>query len=327
LDSIVAISAGDVNGIGPEIIFKALASIPQEERSFILFGNIEALQFWNSYVGCNIPLHKMEHIDDIRTSSVGVWSSFSEPIDIRMGHVDKDAGILALRSIEDAVKWCRSHPPCPLITAPIHKESIHLAGSPFAGHTEMLASLCDVSANDVMMLLTSEHLNVGLVTVHIPISKVAERITEDQLNHAISILHKALVAQFGLPNPKIDILGLNPHAGDGGVIGNEEIQIISSVVEKCQKQGMILSGPYSADAYFGTAKWKKSDAVLAMYHDQGLIPFKMLAFESGVNTTLGLPFVRTSPDHGTAFDIAGKNLADPTSFIEAILLAKRLSYH
>ncbi len=214
-----------------------------------------------------------------------------------------------------------------VITAPINKESIHLAGSKYAGHTEMLASLCRVPSDEVMMILTSDRLTVGLATVHIPLKQVAEHISEELLDVKIGLIHSALVNLYKISDPRIAILGLNPHASDGGVIGNEENDIITPVIQKHLELGMQLHGPYPADAYFGSGKWQHSDAVIAMYHDQGLIPFKMLAFETGVNVTLGLPIIRTSPDHGTAFDIAGKNYANPRSFIEAIHLAKRLSYH
>jgi 4-hydroxythreonine-4-phosphate dehydrogenase len=326
LDKIIAISAGDVNGIGPEIILKALASDTVHDCSIIIFGNFEAIQFWKSRLGSSVNLHKMLNPDDFRSSSVGVWSKFDDSLPIRIGEIDRIAGLWSIRSIEEAVHWCLSHPPCPLVTAPINKESIHLAGSQFAGHTEMLASLCDVAEEDIMMLLTSELLSVGLVTVHIPLNKVGDSISEERLEQKINIMYESLIKQFGIDRPRLDILGLNPHAGDGGVIGNEEANIISKAIKKQNELGKQIRGPYPADAYFGASKWRESDGVIAMYHDQGLIPFKMLAFESGVNTTLGLPFVRTSPDHGTAFDIAGKNCANERSFIEALRLAKRLSY-
>lgn len=327
MDKIIAISAGDINGIGPEIIFKTLELPSFEDCSFVLFGHYEAMQFWQKHVGSKVKMHKMDHPDDIRPSSVGIWSTIERPIPVQMGKIDFDAGYVSIRSIEDAVQWCLSHPPCPLVTAPIHKECIHLAGSTFAGHTEMLASLCGVSPTDVMMLLTSENLTVGLVTVHVPIKQVAELITEEQLYKKIDLIHKALSDLYKISEPKIDVLGLNPHAGDGGVIGDEEIHFITSVLKKYQESGKLVNGPFPADAYFGSGKWQESDAIVAMYHDQGLIPFKMLAFETGVNITIGLPIIRTSPDHGTAFDIAGKNSANPRSFIEAVHLAKRLSYH
>jgi 4-hydroxythreonine-4-phosphate dehydrogenase len=327
LDTIIAISAGDINGIGPEIIFKALESPAFNDYTFIIFGHYEAIQQWKTHVGSTLSLYKMEHPNDIRSSSVGIWTSIEKPISIHMGKVDRDAGELSLRCIEDAVQWCLSHPQCPLVTAPINKESIHLAGSGYVGHTEMLASLCGVPTDEVMMILTSDRLKVGLATVHIPLKQVAEQISEELLDVKIGMIHKALVNLYKISEPRIDILGLNPHAGDGGVIGSEDNDIITPVIQKHKELGMQLDGPFPADAYFGSGKWQHSDAVIAMYHDQGLIPFKMLAFETGVNVTLGLPIIRTSPDHGTAFDIAGKNYANPQSFIEAIHLAKRLSYH
>jgi 4-hydroxythreonine-4-phosphate dehydrogenase len=213
-----------------------------------------------------------------------------------------------------------------IVTAPIHKGNTQLPDFPYTGHTPFFKE--KFGAKDVLMLLYRNNLRVGLATEHVPIAKVAQMITKELLISKINLMRDSLVKDFGIDKPKIAVLGLNPHAGDNGQIGNEEQTIIKPLLEQLQQQGQLIYGPYGADAFFARASWTQFDCVLAMYHDQGLIPFKTIAQGEGVNYTAGLPVIRTSPDHGTAFDIAGKNIADPTSFLEAIfqcidLLRKR----
>jgi 4-hydroxythreonine-4-phosphate dehydrogenase len=206
-----------------------------------------------------------------------------------------------------------------IVTAPIHKNNTHTPDFPYTGHTPFLKEKFGVK--DVVMLLYSQALRVALVTEHIPVSKISEVLTKELLTLKLNILRESLVKDFGIDKPKIAVLGLNPHAGDGGQIGDEEQTIIKPVIEQMQRNGHVIYGPYSADAFFAKGHYHFFDAVLAMYHDQGLIPFKTISSGEGVNYTAGLPVVRTSPDHGTAFDIAGKNVADPSSFREAIFQA------
>jgi len=203
-----------------------------------------------------------------------------------------------------------------LVTAPIHKNNVQSTDFNYTGHTPFLKAVAEVP--DVLMLLYSNDLRVALVTEHIPLNDVAKHITKDVLLSKIGLLHQSLRTDFGIDKPKIALLGLNPHAGDEGLIGTEETQLIKPAIKEAKAAGKLVFGPYSADAFFARRSYAQFDAVLAMYHDQGLVPFKTLAAGEGVNYTAGLPFVRTSPDHGTAFDIAGKNLADPASFITAL---------
>lgn len=209
-----------------------------------------------------------------------------------------------------------------LVTAPISKESIHMAGFEYPGHTEYLAH--KTKTPNITMMLVSGGLRVGLLTTHIPLSKVAENITEVNILHRVRNIHHSLIHDFGIPKPNIAVLGLNPHAGDGGVLGSEEIEIIEPALSKLNQEGIACSGPFPADGWFGMQQYENFDAVLAMYHDQGLAPFKALSFGRGVNFTAGLPIIRTSPDHGTAFAIAGQNKANTDSMIEAITLSHTL---
>jgi len=325
---IIAITTGDVNGIGPEILIKALATLQLDPTNLLIIGDFECLQWWNRRLGSPLSLVQISNPKESTESSIRVWSSVSltgympEP-----GLISAKAGAIALQAIRDAVSLCMDGIASAVVTAPIHKESIHLAGSIHPGHTEFLADLAGIPTDQVMMVLSGERLSVGLVTIHEPISKIIPLITSERITWHLEKLHHALVHQFGITNPVIDVMGLNPHAGDGGVIGHEEQTIIEPALAHARSKGTQAQGPFPADAYFGMRKWEKSDAVLAMFHDQGLIPFKMLEFETGVNMTLGLPFVRTSPDHGTAFDIADKSIANPSSFIHALNLAIRLTSH
>ena len=206
-----------------------------------------------------------------------------------------------------------------LVTAPIHKKGMQDAGFQYPGHTEYLTS--ELGGKESLMLMVNGDLRIGVVTNHLPLKDVAAAITKEQIIKKLKILHETLKKDFGKEKPTIAILGLNPHAGDDGMLGEEEEKIIRPVVIESKKRGMIVNGPFSADGFFGSGQYRKFDAILAMYHDQGLIPFKTLSFGEGVNFTAGLPAVRTSPDHGTAFDIAGANIADPSSFRQALFLA------
>jgi len=326
---VIVISCGDVNGIGPEILIKTLSTLKHDAVELLLTGDFDCLQWWNQRLGAPLSLVRITDPSetlDPKESSVRIWSSIKSSGYIpEPGFVSATSGEIALQAIRDAVSLCVDGLASALVTSPINKEAINLAGSIHPGHTEYLAELSGIPTDQVMMVLAGENLNVGLVTIHEPLSNVTDLVTTASIRWHLDMLHHALVHQFGIPNPVIDVMGLNPHAGDGGVIGTEEQTIIEPALTQSRAAGMNVQGPYPADAYFGMKKWVTSDAVLAMYHDQGLIPFKMLEFETGVNMTLGLPFVRTSPDHGTAFDIADKGIANPSSFIHAVNLAIQLT--
>jgi 4-hydroxythreonine-4-phosphate dehydrogenase len=300
----------------------------QRDVKFVIAGPFNTVSWWNESIGLGLPLYEMTDPDDHRPIGIGVWSSIStsnytpEP-----GKTSQEAGSIATLAIKDAVWLCLQGVTRGMTTAPINKESFTLAGSRHPGHTEYLAELAGVPEEDVLMMLTDESLRVALTTIHIPIADVAGNMSEPKVFDTINTLHKSMVRLYKIASPKIHVLGLNPHAGDGGVIGSEEASIIEPAIRRSVAAGIDAAGPFPADAYFGMRRWQNCDVVLAMYHDQGLIPIKMLSFDKGVNITLGLPFVRTSPDHGTAFDIAGKNIASPTSFMHAVSLVNRLTSH
>lgn len=322
----IVLSIGDLNGIGPEVLLKSLKSFGKHR--YIICGPFGAISWWNEKLDLSLPLYAMNCPDDVRPLGIGVW--FSRPDDDLVpnpGMISHAAGTISKHAITDAVQLCMDGHARGLVTAPISKESFSLAGSKHPGHTEFLAELCGIDTEDAVMVLTDEELRVALATIHVPLENVAGLLTESRITRILGIIHRELRSRYKIEYPRIHVLGLNPHAGDGGVLGDAEIKIISPAIELSKKSGIDVSGPYPADAYFGMKRWVNCDIVLAMYHDQGLIPIKMKSFDKGVNLTLGLPFVRTSPDHGTAFDIAGRNNASPTSFMHAISLVNRLTSH
>jgi 4-hydroxythreonine-4-phosphate dehydrogenase len=245
-----------------------------------------------------------------------VLQCWEEEVAITPGQLNQTGGHYAVRSLQAAVQALKEGHLQGLVTAPIHKNNVQSAEFNYTGHTPFLKAAAGVP--DVLMLLYADSLRVALVTEHVALKDVVTHITKENLLSKIGLLHQSLRQDFGIDKPKIAVLGLNPHAGDEGLIGTEEEQIIKPVIKEAKNSGKLVFGPYSADAFFARRSYAQFDAVLAMYHDQGLVPFKTLASGEGVNYTAGLPFVRTSPDHGTAFDIAGKNAADPGSFITAL---------
>ncbi len=321
----IVLSIGDLNGIGPEVLLKTVAE-QGEDFKFIISGPFEAIEWWNQCLGLQLPLYKMYDVSDTREIGIGIWSSGDQTTFLpEPGTICKEAGAIAMQAIQDAVKLCTDGVARGLVTAPINKESFALAGAQHPGHTEFLAELTGTPVSDVMMMLTDESLRIALVTIHVPLSVVPSLITKERVFESIVKLHRHMVTLYKIGNPRIHVLGLNPHAGDNGVLGDTEVNIITPAIKNALLLGIDVIGPFSADAYFGTRYWERSDVVLAMYHDQGLIPIKMLSFDKGINITLGLPFLRASPDHGTAFDIAGKNIASPSSFMHAVSLVNRLT--
>jgi len=252
-----------------------------------------------------------------KVNLINVWKDFKGTLTI--GQASKEAGMFAFKSLEAAVADLASNKVDVIVTAPIDKDSIQSKDFNFPGHTEYLAKFANT--DKVLMFLVSEALKVGIVTGHLPLKDVAQNISKEKIHEKLLLMQESLVKDFGVNKPKIAVLGLNPHAGDNGLIGTEEKDIIIPAIREAQEKGMLVYGPFGADGFFGAGSYKRYDAVLAMYHDQGLAPFKALAFDQGVNFTAGLPVVRTSPDHGTSYDIAGKGIADESSLRAAIFTA------
>lgn len=320
----VAISSGDFNGIGPEIIVKSLQEVSFQEVTPIILSSSEVLDYYLDLFSIDLQYHHISKAEDIKDGAINLLESYGQQsITINAGAFSKQSGKCSMLAVEQGIQLCKSGQADGLVTAPISKEAVNLAGYKIPGHTEFLAEHTDT--DDFMMMLVHNDLRVGLATVHIPIAEVANNLTGERVSRYIDIMHDSLQRDFNITNPKVAVLGLNPHAGDGGVIGNEEIDFIAPAIAQKRAEGISVFGPHPADGFFGNRKYENCDGILAMYHDQGLIPFKTLSFGGGVNFTAGLPIIRTSPDHGTAFDIAGKNKANPSSFNEAFSLAVRMA--
>ena len=325
----VAITMGDPAGIGPEVIVRSLAiSEVRQVCVPIIVGSAivtkRAVDLLKSEVRL-APADTFEKLD-LQGDSIPVFDCIGDLENvIEPGHGSKTTGEAAARAMKKAVDLAMGGKVKAIVTGPTSKHALHLAGYHYPGQTEFLAELTKTS--EIVMLLVSQHLRVALVTTHWSISEVSGLITKDRIVKKLMILDTCLQKYFGASGPKIAVCALNPHAGDGGIFGREEIEVIGPAVEEAKTKGIDAVGPVPADTLFARSRSKPYDAYLAMYHDQGLIPLKMDAFGRGVNVTLGLPFIRTSPDHGTAFDIAGKGIADPGSMTEAIklsiLMAKR----
>lgn len=321
---IIAISMGDVNGIGPEVAVKALSHVDLNSSIPVWVGSIQVFKDVLKLTGLEIPFRLVDGESGLTNGAVYVVDPFTDSeITPRPGVLSAEAGKAAMVAIETGAKLCTNQLCHALVTAPISKEAINKAGYHFPGHTEFLAQL--TGADPVMMMLVTQSLRVALSTIHIPVKDIAKQITRERLISQIRTLNRSLVNDFGIESPRIAVLGLNPHAGDGGIIGSEEIEIILPAIQSVNQENIDAEGPYAADGYFGSGQYKNFDAVLAMYHDQGLVPFKTLSFGKGVNFTANLPIIRTSPDHGTAFNIAGKNMADEHSFLEAYQLAVNMA--
>jgi 4-hydroxythreonine-4-phosphate dehydrogenase len=316
----IAISIGDINGIGPEVILKSIQTYQDDSsHQFLIYAPKSVIQFYTDLYQLKLPLIFINDEELIPDKGTIVIDTFSQNVHPTPGVITKIAGDIALKSIKDAVQSILDGYTTSLVTAPISKESIQLAGSPHPGHTEYLSELTGNSP--FTMMLVSDTMRVALATSHIPLKQVSETLTAKVIYDKINIIHHSLINDFGIKNPKIAVLGLNPHSGDGGVLGMEEIDTITPGIHQMNYAGLRCYGPFAADGWFGMRKYLEYDAVLAMYHDQGLVPFKALNFGNGVNYSAGLPIIRTSPDHGTAFTIAGKNLANYDSMLEAIKLA------
>jgi len=318
---IIGITTGDINGVGPEIIIKTFSDPRMLDLCIpVIFASTRLINFYKNLVSDTpFSFAATKDLDNLSHKQPNLFNCWDEEVPIQPGMLTETGGKYAVRSLLVAAQCLKDNQLQAIVTAPIHKSNTSLPDFPFTGHTPFFKE--KFGAKDVLMLLYTEGLRVGLVTEHIPVSQVPGTITKELLLSKIALLRDSLIRDFGIDKPKIAVLGLNPHAGDDGKIGTEEQTIIKPVLDSLQQQGQLVYGPYSADAFFARRSYQQFDAVLAMYHDQGLVPFKTLAQGEGINYTAGLPVIRTSPDHGTAFDIAGKDIADPTSFREAVFQA------
>lgn len=319
---VVGISQGDGNGIGYEVIIKALADTRILD-SFIpvIYGSSKIFGFYKK------SIHEIDQMDtyvinsatDAKTRKINIVNCLPENVYVEPGQASPESAQCAIRSLECAVEDLKQGIIDVLVTAPINKRAMSNEGFGFTGHTEYLEKVFAV--NEVAMFMVSDTLKIGVVTGHIPLKDVSSAISKEKIISKLRLLDASLKKDFGIDSPKIGVLGLNPHCGDGGLLGDEEQRIILPAVEAANDEGILAFGPYSPDGYFGLGQFAKFDATLAMYHDQGLSPFKAIAFETGVNFTAGLPVVRTSPDHGTAYEMAGRDEANPRSMISAIYTA------
>lgn len=316
----IGISIGDMNGIGLEVIIKTLAN-PAVYKHFapIIYGSPKVVSYHKNIVGLEeFTLNIISTPQQAQQGVINIIPCWQENINIALGLVSPENAKFTILSLTQATSDLKNGLIHALVTAPINKQSVYSESFPFRGHTEYFAQEFN---SKYLMLMVHDELKIGVVTGHLPLNEVAASLTKEIILDKIKLLDSSLKKDFGFEKGRIAVLGLNPHAGDGGVIGNEEETIIKPAILEAKAKGILAFGPFSSDGFFGTNQYKKYDAVLAMYHDQGLIPFKTLAFTEGVNYSAGLPFIRTSPDHGTGYDIAGKNEADETSFRNSLFLA------
>lgn len=316
----VGITQGDINGIGLEVILKTLMEPSLAELCVpVLFSSQKTVSYYRKVLGLEeFNFNPIRDLAQINTKKPNVFVCYEEEVNIEMGKSSDIGGKYAFISLEKATEALKNKQIDVLVTGPINKKNIQNPEFNFAGHTEYLGAKL---GGEPLMILCSDSLKVALVTGHIPVKNVSEKISAEKVYIKINQLHRSLMEDFGIRKPKIAVLGLNPHAGDDGVIGTEDKEQIAPAVKKATDENKMVYGPYSADGFFGNGTYRQFDAVLAMYHDQGLIPFKTIAFNNGVNFTAGLNYVRTSPDHGTGYEIAGKNIAKEDSFKQAIYTA------
>ncbi len=315
----IGISIGDFNGIGLEVIIKTFAdSRMLDFCTPIIYGSFKLLSnYRKSLTISDFSFNKVQSVEEINPNKVNIINCWDNDVEITFGASTEEAGKHALTSLEFVANDLLNNKIEALVTAPINKNNIQSNEFNFAGHTEYLTEKFE---GESLMFMVSENLKIGVATNHIPINKVASTLTANTIFSKLKILNKSLIQDFMITNPRIAVLGLNPHAGDNGLLGTEEEQLIIPAINNAKSVGVNAFGPYAADGFFGSGNYKKFDAILAMYHDQGLIPFKSLSFGEGINYTAGLNVIRTSPDHGVAYDIAGKNKASVGSFRSAIYL-------
>ncbi|MCB0565668.1 MAG: 4-hydroxythreonine-4-phosphate dehydrogenase PdxA [Phaeodactylibacter sp.] len=316
----IGISIGDFNGIGLEVILKTLLNERITDMCIpVVYGSSKVVSYHKNILEDEVEFNATRSADKIYHDRVNIVNCWQENVNITLGKPSELSGKYAFESLEAATRDLKEGLIDALVTAPISKEAMHMANFPFPGHTEYLTQ--ELGRSQSLMFMINDDLRIGLATNHLPLREVAEALHKELIMEKLQLMNHSLKVDFGLERPSIAVLGLNPHAGDGGVLGDEEESFIRPAIVELKKKGMLVMGPFPADGFFGSGQYRKFDAILAMYHDQGLIPFKALSFGSGVNFTAGLSRIRTSPDHGTAFDLAGKNQADPSSFRRALFLA------
>ncbi|MCG2610201.1 4-hydroxythreonine-4-phosphate dehydrogenase PdxA [Flavobacterium sp. SM15] len=316
---IVGISIGDLNGIGSEVILKTFEDVRMLELCTpVIFANVKILSFLKKTLNLESSLHGIDKLEQLVHGKINVLNIWKEGVNLEFGANDETVGKYAIKSFVAATAALKDGLVDVLVTAPINKYNIQSEEFHFPGHTDYLDKELQ---GDALMLMVQDNLRVGLLTDHVPVNEVSNHLTEQLIRIKIQTINHSLVQDFSINKPKIAVLGLNPHCGDHGVIGKEDDEVIKPALKKLFEEGVLVFGPFSADSFFGSGQYEKYDAVIAAYHDQGLIPFKTLSFGKGVNYTAGLDKIRTSPDHGTAYEIAGKGLADFNSFKEAVYLA------
>jgi 4-hydroxythreonine-4-phosphate dehydrogenase len=319
---VVGISIGDLNGIGSEVVLKTLQD-PRILDFFtpVIFASIRIMTYFKKAYEIECNLHGIDKIENIDHHKINVFNVWDEPVDINFGKEDLNTGAYAIKSLKSAVAALKNNKINVLVTAPINKSSIQSKDFNYPGHTDFLNKELE---GESLMLMIRDSLRVGLLTDHVAVKNVSQIITKELVERKIKTIKDTLIQDFGIRKPKIAVLGINPHNGDHGVIGNEDDTILRPALDDIYKKGTLVYGPYAADSFFGSGNYEKFDAIIASYHDQGLIPFKTLSFGKGVNYTAGLNKIRTSPDHGTAFDVAGKNIANNDSFKEALYTAMEI---
>jgi 4-hydroxythreonine-4-phosphate dehydrogenase len=317
----IGITLGDVNGIGPEVVIKALA----DNRVLnmitpVVYGSTKAISFYKKQLNIeDLHYSQIRNKGQLSPKTINVMNCWDESLEITPGKASPSSGNAAMVALKAACEELKDGSIDALVTAPIDKSSIHSEEFPFTGHTGFLTQF--FGATESLMFMVSDALKIGLVTEHIPIKDVASAITREKIEAKLAIMERSLKKDFGISKPRIAVLGLNPHAGDGGLIGQEDETVIKPAVNDSRNKGRLTYGPFPSDGFFASGAHAKYDAILAMYHDQGLLPFKTIAFEEGINFTAGLSVVRTSPDHGTAYSLAGKNQANEQSMRMAIYRA------
>lgn len=318
----IGISIGDLNGIGGEIVLKTLSD--KRILDFctpVIFASAKTISFLTNHFNFSIKFNGIYSAEKAVSGKINVCNVWKEQVNIQFGTEDTSIGSLAIKSLQAATSALKNGEIDALVTAPINKQTIQSETFKFPGHTDYLAKELN---GESLMFMVADSLRVGLMTDHVPVKDVANTINEELVTKKVNAMHDSLIKDFGIRKPKIAILGINPHTGDNGVIGEEDDTILRPTIATIKETGKLVFGPYAADSFFGSKNYKNFDAILATYHDQGLIPFKTLSFGNGVNYTAGLSKVRTSPDHGTAFEIAGKGKADESSFKEALFTAIKI---
>jgi len=317
----VAITQGDTNGVGYEVILKTFADPAMFELCTpIIYGSPKIAAYHRKALNLETNFSIINSAEEARNGRLNILACFDEEVKVELGQPSEEAGLAAFKALDRAMTDYRAGLFDVLVTAPINKATIQSPGFHFPGHTEYIETSVG-DGNKALMILMNESLRVALVTTHLPIKEVSKAITKEAIIEKATIFHKTLRRDFRISNPRIALLSLNPHAGDNGLLGSEEQEVIKPAIDELEKAGIQAFGPYPADGFFGSNAYDHFDGVLAMYHDQGLAPFKTIALESGVNFTAGLPIIRTSPDHGTAYDIAGQGKADENSFRQAVYTA------